>query len=127
MGPDWLLHHLQLLALLWLCVLLLWVWLRGRDGTSPTPFPPVKAITKRSKELPPLAGLLHTPRCAACEQAATSRPQAPCAPLPLLPGTRGHRRTVETRHPCCPDDACSYYGWVGRSNIRANGHPDGTP
>ena len=23
--------------------------------------------------------------------------------------------------------ACSYYGWLGRGNIRANGHPGGTP
>jgi hypothetical protein len=36
MGPDWFFHHLQLLALLWLCVLLVWMWLWGRDGTSPT-------------------------------------------------------------------------------------------
>lgn len=127
MGPDWLLHHLQLLALLWLCVLLLWVWLRGRDGMSPITRPPVKSFKKRSKELPPFAGLLHKPLCAACEQAATSRPQAPCAPPPLLPGTRGRRRTVDTRQQFCPDDDCSYYGWVGWGNIRANGHPGGKP
>jgi len=127
MGLDWQLHPLQLLALLWLCVLLLWVWLRGRDGTSPTTLLPVKSIKKRSKELPPFAGLLHKPLCAACEQAATSRPQAPCAPPPLLPGTRGRRRTVDTRHQFCPDDDCSYYSWVGRGNIRANGHPGGKP
>jgi len=67
MGPDWLFHHLQLLALLRLCVLLLWVWLRGRNGTSPTTLPAVKFIKKRSKEFTPFAGLLHKPLCAACE------------------------------------------------------------
>src|SRR5262249_12385221 len=25
----------------------------------------------------------------------------------------------------CPDHACSYHGWLGRGNIRANGHPGG--
>ena len=127
MEPDWLLQHLQLLALLWLCVLLLWVWLRGWDGTSLIMPLPVKSIKKRSKELPPFAGLLHKPLCAACAQAVTSCPQPPCAPPPRLPGTRGRRRTVDTRQQCCPDDACSYYGWVDRGNIRANGHPGGKP
>ena len=26
-----------------------------------------------------------------------------------------------------PEETCAYYGWVGRSNIRANGHPGGGP
>jgi hypothetical protein len=127
MGPAWLWYHLQLLALLWLCVLLFRVWLRGRDGMSLTTLPPSKSIKQRSKEPPPFAGLFHKPLCAACEPAAASRPQAPCAPPPLLPGTRGRRRTVDTQQQFCPDDDCSYYGWVGRGNIRANGHPGGKP
>jgi hypothetical protein len=31
------------------------------------------------------------------------------------------------RQPCCPDEDCAYYGWVGRGNIRSNGHPGGKP
>jgi transposase-like protein len=27
----------------------------------------------------------------------------------------------------CPDEDCAYYGWVGRGNIRSNGHPGGKP
>jgi hypothetical protein len=34
---------------------------------------------------------------------------------------------VETRQQFCPDDGCSYYGWGGRGNIRAHGHPGGKP
>jgi IS1 family transposase len=39
--------------------------------------------------------------------------------------TRGRRRTVDTSGQFCPDHDCSYHGWFGRGNIRANGHPGG--
>jgi hypothetical protein len=39
--------------------------------------------------------------------------------------TRGRRRTVDTSGHFCPDQDCSYHGWLGRGNIRSNGHPGG--
>src|ERR687888_396153 len=127
MEHDGLYDHLLLLGLLWLSMLLYWVWLRGGPATSPTPLTPALSIKKRSKEPTPFAGLLHKPLCDACAQAAASRLQAPGAPPPPLTFTRGRRRTVETRQQFCPDDDCSYYGWVGRGNIRANRYPGGKP
>ena len=127
MGHDGLYHNLLLLGLLWLSIGLYWVWRRGRPVARPTTLTPVKSSKKRSKEPSPFAGLLHKPLCDACEHAAASRPQAPCAPPPLLPSTRGRRRTVDTRHQFCPDEDCSYYGWRSWGNIRANGHPGGKP
>jgi IS1 family transposase len=41
--------------------------------------------------------------------------------------TRGRRRTVDTSGHFCPDHDCTYHGWLGRGNIRANGHPGGQP
>jgi hypothetical protein len=41
--------------------------------------------------------------------------------------TRGRRRTIDTSGHFCPDQDCSYRGWLGRGNIRANGHPGGQP
>jgi IS1 family transposase len=41
--------------------------------------------------------------------------------------TRGRRRTVDTSQHFCPDQDCSYHGWLGRGNIRANGYPGGQP
>ena len=41
--------------------------------------------------------------------------------------TRGRRRTVDTSGHFCPDHDCSYHGWLGRGNIRSNGHPGGQP
>jgi len=127
MEHDGLYDNLLLLGLLWLSMLLYWVWLRGWPATSPTTLTPAISIKKRSKEPTPFAGLLHKPLCDACAQAAASRLQAPGAPPPPLTFTRGRRRTIETRQQFCPDDECSYYGWVGRGNIRANGHPGGKP
>jgi hypothetical protein len=39
--------------------------------------------------------------------------------------TRGRRRTIDTSGHFCPDHDCSYHGWLGRGNIRSNGHPGG--
>jgi IS1 family transposase len=39
--------------------------------------------------------------------------------------TRGRQRTVDTQSHFCPVADCSYRGWLGRGNIRANGHPGG--
>jgi hypothetical protein len=39
--------------------------------------------------------------------------------------TRGRRRHVDTTGHFCPHPNCSYRGWVGWGNIRANGHPSG--
>jgi transposase-like protein/IS1 family transposase len=39
--------------------------------------------------------------------------------------TRGRQRTVNTSPSFCPDCDCAYHGWLGRGNIRANGHPGG--
>jgi hypothetical protein len=127
MEHDWLYQNLLLLGLLWLSILLYGAWLRSRSATSLTTITPVKSIKKCSKQPIPFTGLLHKPLCDACEHAAESHPQVPCVPPPLLTCTRGRRRTVEARQQFCPDDDCSYYGWLGRGNIRANGHPGGKP
>jgi hypothetical protein len=90
MVHDWRYQDLLLLGLLWLISMLLyWAWLRGRSATSPTFPSPAKPIKKRTQQPKPFAGLLHKPLCDACEHAAESRPQAPCAPPPRLTFTRG--------------------------------------
>src|SRR5262245_14979748 len=88
---------------------------------------PAKPSTKRSKAPQPLAGLTQKPGCQAGEPAAAPRPQAPSAPPPRLVATRGRHREVNTSTHFCPTPACAYKGWVGRGNIRAHGHPGGSP
>ncbi|HZI76673.1 MAG TPA: hypothetical protein VFD73_22135, partial [Gemmatimonadales bacterium] len=41
--------------------------------------------------------------------------------------TRGRRRQVDTSTHFCPNPDCTYRGWVGWGNLRANGHPSGGP
>jgi len=38
---------------------------------------------------------------------------------------RGTPSSVDTRRQFCPREKCRYYGWLGRGNIIANGHPGG--
>lgn len=41
---------------------------------------------------------------------------------------RGAKRRVDTMNQYCPNEGlCEYYGWLGRGNITANGHPNGGP
>jgi len=75
----------------------------------------------------PLVGLLHKPSCDACEHAVAPRSQASSTPPPRFAFARGRQRTIDTQRHFCPDHECAYYGWVGRGNIRANGHPSGKP
>jgi len=125
MAPPLLLYQLLLVALVLIC-LLMHVW--WPDHPRPTPqrlLKPDKPQRQRSKAPKPFTGFIHKPLCDACEQGADSRPKAPGMPPPLLTFTRGRRRTVDTHKHFCPAPGCSYRGWLGRGNIRANGHPGG--
>jgi IS1 family transposase len=127
MGHDPLCDALLLLGWLWLCLLLYWAWRRERPTTCQTTPTPAQPIKKRSYDPKPFPGLLHTPHCEACEPAVVLHRQAPSTPPPRLMYTRGRRHTVDTQQQFCPDPDCTYYGWAGRGNIRANGHPGGKP
>lgn len=64
------------------------------------------------------------PACAAGQAAQENETATPDEPPPLIEKIRGRPRSVETRHHFCPKKSCRYYGWIGRGNIRANGHPN---
>jgi transposase-like protein len=110
-----------------ICLLIHVGWPAKPSPSSPTTLTPDQPRRKRSREPNPFTGYIHKPLCQACEQGADSHPQAPGAPPPIITFTRGRRRTVDTRSHLCPDPDCSYYGWLGRGNIRANGHSSGQP
>ena len=120
-------HVLLLLGLLGLCMLLyeLWPWLQAKVGQAHRQ--PARQAKRCAKARKPFAGLTHKPLCDACQHATEPRQQAPFALPPPLTYTRGRRRTIDMQQHFCPDQDCSYYGWVGRGNIRANGHPGGRP
>jgi IS1 family transposase len=127
MVPNVLFYQLLLVALVLSC-LLLHVWWPDHPGPPPqSPLKPSKPRRKRSTEPKPFTGYIHKPLCEACEQGADSRPKAPGSPPPVMIFTRGRRRTVDTSGHFCPDRDCSYHGWLGRGNIRSNGHPGGQP
>jgi transposase-like protein len=127
MITDLLFYKLLWLALVWLCLILHMLWPTERTTLGSPPITPTPPRRQRSKERKPFPGLLHKPLCEACEQAADTLPQLPGTPPPLLTATRGRKRTIDTQQQFCPDQDCSYFGWLRRGNIRANGHPGGKP
>jgi IS1 family transposase len=119
-------YQLVLIALVWLCLMLQWMWPSVAAPCPTTPEPP-PSVPKRHRERRPFAGLTKKPHCDACAHASDPHPQAPSAPPPRIIRTRGRRRQVDTAAHFCPNPDCAYRGWVGWGNLRANGHPNGGP
>ena len=120
-------YQLALIALLWLCLLLHYAWPSDRAAIRSTPPELMPPRRKRHHDLKSFAGLTTKPPCDACEHTDAPHPHAPSAPPPRIVMTRGRRRQVDTSHHFCPNPACAYRGWVGWGNLRANGHPNGSP
>src|SRR5215813_1646336 len=127
MVSDPLFYKLLLVGLLWLCFILHVTWPSERAITGPSTLKPAQPPRKRRREPKPFAGFTQKPHCDACAHATAPRPLAPSAPPPRLVPTRGRRRQVDTSPHFCPNPDCSYRGWVGWGNLRANGHPNGGP
>jgi IS1 family transposase len=119
-------YQLALLALVWLFVML-HVAESRREAQIPPTIAPFKPKSKRSNEPKPFHGLTRKPHCALCERDTVSPPAPP--PLPPDPMALTHRRPrkVDTSLHFCPHTNCDYRGWLGMTNLRANGHPSGGP
>jgi hypothetical protein len=114
-----LVDELLLLALHWQLVFSLGMWKRGHVRK-----PRLAPQSKRGPKTPkPFTGLTKKPPCATCEQTLVHHDPPLLSPPPLLTAKRGRPRAVPTSQYYCPAKTCPYYGWVGRGNIRANGHP----
>jgi transposase-like protein len=118
-------HELLLLGLLWLSVILYGVGRRRQAVADQAHGSPAKRATRSSQAPKPFPGLTTTPRCGACEPGPGESP--PATPPAQLHSPYGRPRTVAPHHQFCPEPTCRYYGWVGRGNLRANGHPGGGP
>jgi hypothetical protein len=119
-------YQLALLALVWLFVMLHVAESHPGAPIQPTATP-LKPKSKRSNAPKPFNGLTHKPHCALCAR-ETAHPQAPppVPPDPMAPTNRRPREVDTSRH-FCPHNGCDYRGWLGRGNLRANGHPSGGP
>ena len=117
-------YQLALLAIIWLFVML---HLTGSKPGLPTPPVPAKPKRKRSPEPKAFEGLTHKPHCMLCEpETGETHPPPPVRP-DSMPPTNRRPRTVDTSMHFCPHTDCDYRGWLGRNNLRANGHPSGSP
>src|SRR5215510_3886432 len=120
-------YQLMLIALVWLCLMLHWLWPSEPAAERLTTAQPILPARKRSKGPKPFPGLTRQPHCDACAQDVTLRREPPCAPPLRLISTRGRRRQVDTSRHFCPDPDCRYGGWLSLGNITSNGHPSGGP
>ena len=115
-------YQLALLAIVWLFVMLHVTWSKPGLTTPPVPARPKR---KRSTEPKPFEGLTQKPHCTRCER-EMAHPQAlPPVPPDPMPPTNRRPREVDTSMHFCPHLGCAYRGWLGRNNLRANGHPGG--
>ena len=127
MAPHLLFYQLLLVALVLVCLMVHVWWPDAPRAIPQTPRRPAPLRRKRSPAPKPFPGFIHKPLCEACEQGATARSKAPDFPPPLVRFTRGRQRTVDTQAHFCPAPQCAYHGWLGRGNLRSNGHPGGGP
>jgi IS1 family transposase len=129
MIPNHVYYQLAILGLVWLCVMLHYAWPSQGMASPPPPVQPVapQYKRKRSNDSKPFAGLTQRPCCAACDHAATQpQPLPPLRPDPLPPTNR-RPCSIDTSMHFCPHAGCAYRGWRGLGNLRANGHPSGSP
>jgi hypothetical protein len=122
-------YPLVLSALIWLFVIVYLTWPKRRV-TAPAAtaaLQPLPSKRHRSNEPKAFEGLTHKPQCALCER-HTAQPHPP-SPVPpaSMPPTHRRPREVDTSRHFCPHSDCDYRGWLGRGNLRANGHPSGGP
>jgi len=110
MVHDLLFHELLLFILLWLCVTWYRRWHRSQSPPCPSAPTLAKSSPKRSQDQRPFPGLIHKPRCEACERAAEPSYPISSAPPPPLTSTRGRRREVTTQHHFCPHPSCDTMG-----------------
>jgi IS1 family transposase len=127
MVPTLFFSHLGLVALV--CVFLMLCSLGPHHAAArPQPIVPPKPPRRtRSKEPKPFTGLTQRPQCALCEHEAAHLHVPPPAPPEPMPPTHRRPRTVDTSQHFCPHGGWRYRGWLGRGNLRANGHPSGGP
>ena len=122
MAPNPLFYHLLVVALVLIC-LLIHVGLPDKSPAMPQPPPAsTKRRRTRSQDPKPFPGLIHKPLCEALcagDRCPPHRAGLPTSCPPLHPRTSAHRQSQSHFR---PDPDCAYHGWLGRGNIRANGH-----
>src|SRR5262249_37966365 len=108
-------------------VMLSLAWPSPSGAQAPKPAPPITSRRIRGKEPKPFVGLTHKPPCTACEQEALHPLPPPPVPPDPMPPTNRPPPAIHPSTPFSPQINCDYRGWLGRGNLRANGHPSGGP
>jgi hypothetical protein len=73
-------YQLTLVALVWLCVMLQWVWPSDSAAACPTSQAPPPPRPKRRRAPKPFEGFIKRPHGDACAHATAPRPPPPLHP-----------------------------------------------
>jgi IS1 family transposase len=126
MVPTLFFYHLGLVALVCVFLILCSLWPNNTTARRQPIVPSKPPRRPRSKKPKAFTGLTQKPQCVLCEhEAAHPQPPPPVPPEPM-PATNRRSRTVDSSQHFCPHGGCRYRGWLGRGNLRANGHPNGS-
>jgi IS1 family transposase/transposase-like protein len=120
-------HEVALMLFVWVIAhhYQYWSVIGFLKKTPPQLQPPSPQVGKKPEQAKKeFQGLTVKPVCNMCEQ-AEEKPVMSRVPPPLIVPKKGRPKSVATGLQFCPHQACDYYGWAGRGNISANGHPNG--
>ncbi len=119
-----LLREIILIIQIWILMNWLPIWLEGQETEQKRKKKGSPRKKRQRKKPGAFQGLTRKPECEVCQAAANDQTERPIPP-PMIETKRGRPREVDTSSHYCPDKACRYYGWLGRGNMTANGHPNG--
>ena len=122
--PSELLREIILLIQLWFLLNWVHLWLEWSETEQKKSQKGSQRKKRERKKPEDFQGLTKKPVCEACQATAGQQVQRPVPP-PMLKSERGRPPEVDTHNHYCPNKKCRYYGWLGRGNVTANGHPNG--
>ena len=122
--PSEVLREIIMLIQIWILVNWIQIWLEGQQYKQKRKKKGSQRKKRERRKPEDFQGLTKKPECEACQAAASHQTERPIPP-PMIASKRGRPQEVDTSNHYCPKQKCHYYGWLGRGNMRANGHPNG--
>ena len=127
MAPHLLFYQLLLVALVLVCLMVHVWWPDAPRAIPQTPRRPAPLRRKRSPAPKPFPGFIHKPLVKPVNRGPQHAPRRRTSHLPSSASPAAASGLSTPRRTSVPAPQCAYHGWLGRGNLRSNGHPGGGP